>query len=80
VGDTTVHPSNHIKYLGVILDKILQFDQHGKQISTQGKKALGSLFAIGNSTKSLNATIQMRLVDGLILPKISGALPACWYH
>jgi hypothetical protein len=77
---TPIQPSTNIRYLGVILDKRLNFNYHGREITFQGAQSVATLYSIGNKSSGLVLDTRMRLVNNLFLPKISRAFSAWCYH
>ena len=62
---------DHAKYLGVILDKFLNFKQHIKMLKARGIKALRILSYLSGKNWGLKAKHKLLLYKNYILPKMT---------
>jgi ribonuclease HI len=79
IGDVLVHPSDTAKYLGVTLDKHLNWRAH---VDTAAAKGMATVLAIGRLTKTsfgLPPKYVGRLFKSVALPRMEYGLVA-WYE
>jgi hypothetical protein len=70
---TTILPSPHIKWLGIIFDSKLNFHKHVRRTASKAENALGGLYMLGNTLKGLSAHHFRLLYTQTIRPIINYA-------
>lgn len=66
---------NHVKYLGVILDKTLKFNGHIKNLVQKGHAAIRLLYPLLNKYSKLSSKNKKILYTAIIRPAITYAAP-----
>jgi hypothetical protein len=79
-GDTTtvLTPTETAKYLGIWLDKHLNFTTHRKKILAKGASSLEALRGISGSTWGSSLTAMRKVYQAVIIPQMLWGLSA-WY-
>lgn len=67
--------ATEVRYLGVTLDKKLNWTKHVNKLRVKGAQALGSLSPILNRKSKLSASTKLRLYTTLVRPCITYACP-----
>jgi len=75
-GDTPIKWENKIKYLGITIDKNLNFSSHVQNIVTKTKGAKFSLFPLLNVRSALSINSKLFIFKTYIRPIITYAGPA----
>ncbi|KAG7299270.1 hypothetical protein JYU34_017831 [Plutella xylostella] len=75
IGDHTIPWSKSVRYLGVTLDKRLNWTKHCSTIRNKGVTAMNSLSPILNRRSNLSATSKLRIYKTLVRPCLSYAAP-----
>jgi hypothetical protein len=72
---TMIELSPHIKWLGIMFDSKLNFQEHVRKVTTKANMALGSLYMLGNTMKGLSAHHFRLLYIQTICPIINYTAP-----
>jgi hypothetical protein len=72
---TTIIPSPHIKWLGIMFDSKLNFHEHVCRTALKAETALRGLHMLGNTLKGLSAHHFRLLYTQTIRPIINYATP-----
>lgn len=72
LNDTPVHPKQNTKFLGLILDDKLNFQQHIEHVIN---KVSSGIFALRTLAKFSNIDVLLSAYYGLIVPRLLYALP-----
>ncbi|KAG0152659.1 hypothetical protein PDIDSM_2464 [Penicillium digitatum] len=75
---TTLAPTSTAKYLGVWLDKYLDFSTHRRKILAKGASSLEALRGISGSTWGSSLVAMRRVYQAVIIPQMLWGLSA-WY-
>ncbi|KAG0155486.1 hypothetical protein PDIDSM_1063 [Penicillium digitatum] len=75
---TTLAPTSTAKYLGVWLDKYLDFSTHRRKIPAKGASSLEALRGISGSTWGSSLVAMRRVYQAVIIPQMLWGLSA-WY-
>jgi hypothetical protein len=73
-----IAPSPHIKWLGIVFDSKLNFQEHIRKVTTKANSALRGLYMLGNTMKGLSANHFHLLYMQTICPIINYAAPV-WF-
>jgi hypothetical protein len=74
----TITPSPHIKWLVIIFDSKLNFQEYICKVTTKANSVLGGLYMLGNTMKGLSAHHFCLLYTQTICPIINYAAPV-WF-
>ena len=78
-GETrTYKPQPHVKWLGLIFNSKLSFQQHVIHLASRGAAAAGCLRMLANTTSGLSHRNMKTLYNTCILPTISYTSPVWW--
>ncbi|KAJ6029797.1 hypothetical protein N7499_012205 [Penicillium canescens] len=77
-GGTSIQPSEHAKYLGVWLDKQLNFSIHRKKLLAKAASSLEALRGISGSTWGASLMSMRKLYQAVIVPQALWGISA-WY-
>jgi hypothetical protein len=72
---TTIQPSPHIKWLGIMFDSKLNFHKHVQRMAIKAETSLGGLHMLGNILKGLSTHHFRLLYTQTIQPIINYATP-----
>lgn len=78
VGNERISIQNSVKYLGVVLDKKLNYAKHIEETCKKGLKTLKALWPILNKRSSLNLKNKNLIFKNVIRPTLTYACPI-WY-
>jgi hypothetical protein len=78
VADRTVHPSKHLRYLGVTIDDDLGFKTHAAIAAAKGIQAIGALGFLRHHDWSVPAYVAHHLALVAVMPKITWGSPIWW--
>ena len=76
--DHTLQPQTEVKWIGVILDRKLDFQKHIKAQTLKAEKALGCLRMLANTQRGLSQSLARQLYQTCILPIMTYASPVWW--
>ncbi|PLW24628.1 hypothetical protein PCASD_06198 [Puccinia coronata f. sp. avenae] len=80
-GNQALKPCDSVKWLGVIIDKKLTYTAMFAHLEQKGTKTLNQLKQLGNSRWGLRERDRVRLMEAVLLPRVSyGALVWATQH
>lgn len=75
INDHKIPWANSVRYLGVHLDRRMNWSHHTTQLRLKGIKALGALGPILNKRSNLRSTTKLQIYSTLVRPCITYAAP-----
>lgn len=75
INDIDTDKVDHIRYLGVVIDKHLEFKEHVKYITNKMTKKVNLLYRIG---RQMSVYIMLRLYKALIVPHLQFCSTVLW--
>src|SRR5579859_1214810 len=79
IGDTTIKPAETARYLGVLFDRKLTFQQHIQYAAKKGTKFALAISRIANCTRGPTYQQTRNLVSAVVLPRVDYAA-VVWYR
>lgn len=72
LGETEVHSTENVRFLGLVLDKGLSFHSH---IEQESEKIGSSIFVLCNLRITVNINVLMAAYYSLLYPHLANAVP-----
>ena len=79
VGPYEVRASEVVRYLGVFIDRRLNWEKHVKVLACRARSTVRVLQILGNSVRRISFSKWQKLFHAIILPILTYAAPVWWY-
>jgi hypothetical protein len=76
-GDQMLPPRDTVKWLGAIIDKQLTYTVMFSHLKQKATKTLNQLKQLGNSQWGLRERDRVRLMEVVLLPRVTYGAPVC---
>ena len=67
---TTIEPTDHHRFLGVLVDQALKFKQHTAMVYAKGSRLVGQIKRLANARNGLKMAVVRRLYLSVVVPSM----------